>query len=55
VNALFVLGLDAILRAVSGNMSWAVTASAMVAAGIIVVLVLLGRRRWREAEAAPIA
>ncbi|HZV96912.1 MAG TPA: VTT domain-containing protein [Candidatus Nitrosocosmicus sp.] len=55
VNALFVLGLDAILRAVSGNMSWAMTASAMVAAGIIVVLVLLGRRRWREAEAVPIA
>jgi uncharacterized membrane protein YdjX (TVP38/TMEM64 family) len=54
VNALFVLGLDAILRAVSGNMSWAVTASAMVAAGIIAVLVLLGRRRWREAEATPI-
>ena len=50
MNALFVLGMDSVLRALSGNMSWTVTAAAGVAAGISSVLVLLGRRRWREAE-----
>lgn len=50
MNALFVLGMDTVLRAVSGTMSWAVTATAVAAAGAIAVLVLLGRRRWREAE-----
>jgi len=50
MNALFVLGMDSVLRALSGNMSWTMTAAAGVAAGISSVLVLLGRRRWREAE-----
>ena len=52
MNALLVLGTDSVLRAVSGNMSWALTGIAAVAAGAITVLAVLGRRRWREAERA---
>jgi len=51
MNALLVLGTDSVLRALSGNMSWAVTGLAVVAAGAIAVLAVLGRRRWLEAGA----
>ena len=50
MNALLVLVADSVLRAVSGNMSWAVTGLAVVAAGVIAVLAVLGRRRWVAAE-----
>jgi hypothetical protein len=35
--------------------SWATTTAALVAAGVIAVLVILGRRRWREAESGAMA
>ena len=50
MNALLVLGTDSVVRAVAGNMSWAVTGLALVAAGAIAVLAVLGRRRWVAAE-----
>jgi len=50
MNALLVLGTDSVVRAVAGNMSWAVTGLALVAAGAIAVLAVLGRRRWIAAE-----
>lgn len=50
VNALFALGVDSVLRAVSGDMSWAVTALAALAAGTVAVLGALGRRRWVAAR-----
>ena len=46
MNALLVLGTDSIVRAVTGNVSWAVTVLALVAAGAIAILVALGRQRW---------
>lgn len=52
MNALLVLGTDSVLRAVSGNTSWALTGLTVVAAGAITVLAVLGRRRWLEAERA---
>ena len=55
MNAVLVLGTDSVLRAVSGNVSWAVTGVAVVSAAAIAVVVVLGRRRWLAAEQETVA